>query len=160
VLLVEVQALCVKVPEPPVRRRVAGLDPRRAEILLAALERWADLPLGKCDVFLSVAGGVAVEEPGADLATALAVASVLSGAGLPADTVAFGEIGLRGEVRPVPRARIRLAEAARLGYRRALAPPGAETAPGIETVPVADLAAAVRRVQSAPASESDSRMRR
>ncbi len=146
VLLVEVQALCVPTPQPPLRRRVAGLDPRRAEILLAALERWADLPLGKHDVFLSVAGGVAVEEPGADLATALAVASVLSGAGPPADTVAFGEIGLRGEVRPVPRARIRLAEAARLGYRRALAPPGTETAPGIETVPVADLAAALARL--------------
>ena len=93
-------------------------------MILAVLARRAKVPLGKHDVFVSTVGGVRLSEPAADLAVALALASAFQDRAVRAGTIAFGEIGLAGEVRPVTGAHRRLAEAARLGFRAAIVPPG------------------------------------
>ncbi len=122
--LVEVQALVAPgFPGNP-RRRVSGCDNARAAMLLAVLEKRAGLSLSDQDVFLNVVGGASLGEPGGDLALALAVAGSLKDAAFPPDTVALGEVGLGGEVRPVAQLEARLREAARLGFARALVPPG------------------------------------
>ena len=91
-------------------------------MILAVLERKAGLMLAGLDVFLNVAGGLRVEEPAIDLPIALAIASSLRNDAIPFDTVAFGEVGLAGEVRGVGRPEARLAEAAAMGFRRAIVP--------------------------------------
>jgi DNA repair protein RadA/Sms len=93
------------------------------------LDRHAGLDVGRADVHVAVAGGVRVQEPGADLAVALAVASSATGRPLPSDLVTCGEIGLGGELRQVHRTERRLAEAARLGFARAVVPRSAPEAP-------------------------------
>jgi DNA repair protein RadA/Sms len=149
VLLVEIQALCSKSPpDYPPRRRATGIDPGRLDMLLAVLAKKARLPFGGEDVFVNVVGGVKVLEPATDLAVALALASGLTGRALPADTVAFGEVGLKGEVRPAPRDRARLAEAKKLGFRRALVPPGTEAPEGLRTKEVGSLVAALAELRT------------
>jgi DNA repair protein RadA/Sms len=122
VLLVELQALVARSAYTPPRRRTSGLDRGRVEMALAVLERRADLSLADRDVFGSAVGGVQVREPAADLAVALAIASSARGRPVPADLVAFGELGLGGELRAVRQVDARLREAARLGFRRAVVP--------------------------------------
>jgi DNA repair protein RadA/Sms len=124
-LLVEVQALVRSAPFGTPRRTTAGLDYNRLQLLLAVLEKRAGLTLGTADVYASAAGGVRVDEPAADLGVALAVASSYRNRPLDARTVFVGEIGLAGEVRGVPRLGRRLAEAGKLGFRRAVVPAGA-----------------------------------
>jgi DNA repair protein RadA/Sms len=124
-MLVEVQALVGAFAAGPGRRTTSGIDGARLAMVLAVLERKAGLAVGGADVFVNVAGGVRVEEPAVDLAVALAVASSLRERPIPEHVVAFGEVGLAGEVRSVPRAAARLAEAAAMGFRLALCPPGA-----------------------------------
>jgi DNA repair protein RadA/Sms len=119
-LLVEVQALVSPSELSPPRRLCSGVDRNRLALVLAVLSRHGGLALGASDVFVNVVGGLRVEEPGADLAIALAVASAAGG--LPA---CFGEIGLTGEVRPVAHAERRMAEAARFGLTPVLGPEGA-----------------------------------
>jgi DNA repair protein RadA/Sms len=143
VLLVEIQALATQSAGSPARRRATGLDSRRIELLLAVLGKKCGLALGGQDVFLNAVGGVRVDEPGADLAACLAVASSYVERPFPQATVAFGEIGLKGEIRPVNRARARLKEAARLGFGRALVPPGTDVPPGIHAVPVSGIGEAL-----------------
>ncbi len=123
-LLVEVQALTNKVATVgvPPRRSAQGIDSGRLALLLAVLERRARLPLGTVEVFTSAVGGVRLTEPGADLPLCLALVSALSERPLPPGMVAFGEVGLAGEVRQVAHAERRLAEAARMGFTRALVP--------------------------------------
>ena len=125
-LLVEVQALVGTAPCRPTgpRRQAQGLDAGRLSVLLAVLDRALGLGVGRTDVFASVVGGVRLSEPASDLAVVLAVASAASGRPVPADMVAFGEVGLGGELRQVPNAERRLQEAARLGFRRAAVPAG------------------------------------
>src|SRR4051794_18949106 len=122
-LLVEVQALVAPTSLVPPRRVSNGVDRNRLALVLAVLSRHAGLQLGSSDVFVSVAGGVRVEEPGADLAIALAVASAARGVALEADdgrpVAAFGEIGLTGELRYVSHAERRAAEAAKFGLQPA-----------------------------------------
>ncbi|GMV80640.1 MAG: DNA repair protein RadA [Planctomycetota bacterium] len=123
VLLVELQALTVPVPgggSP--RRRASGLDQNRLAMLLAVLETKAGVPFGMLDVFASAAGGFRVDEPAADLPLALALASVATGRAVREKLVAAGEIGLGGELRPVPRLEARLGEAKRLGFEAVLVP--------------------------------------
>lgn len=120
--LVEVQALVAPGLPGSARRRVTGVDSSRAAMLLAVLETRCGLRLSEADVFLNVVGGCEVREPGGDLAFALAVAASLRDAVVPSDTVVLGEVGLGGEVRPVAQLEPRLAEAARLGFRRAFVP--------------------------------------
>lgn len=128
-LLAEVQALVADAspggPGAP-RRAVSGLDATRTAMVLAVLSRRAGIPLAGQETYLATVGGVRLGEPAADLAVALAVASARCDVPIPTDVVAFGEVGLAGDVRPVSGSDRRLTEAARLGVRLAIvpAPPG------------------------------------
>ena len=137
-LMVELQVLVNEVKgEAPPRRSAQGLDPGRLAMLLAVLDQRTKSPVGKRDVFASVVGGVRITEPGADLGLCLAILSALANTPLPPHVVAFGEVGLGGEIRQVPHASRRLAEAARLGFTRAIVPaksPDVEVSIGIERV--------------------------
>jgi DNA repair protein RadA/Sms len=124
-LLVEVQALVAPSELVPPRRIANGVDRNRLALVLAVLGRHGGVALGSSDVFVSVAGGVRVEEPGADLAIALALASAAKGVASGADETplaAFGELGLTGELRHVAHAERRLAEAAKFGLERVVHP--------------------------------------
>ena len=125
-LLVEVQALVTPSELVPPRRVVAGLDRNRVALVLAVLGRHGGVGLGAADVFVNVVGGVRVDEPGADLAVALAVASAARRVALTAadgrPVACFGELGLTGELRTVAHADRRLAEAQRFGLGPVLAP--------------------------------------
>ena len=123
-LLLEVQALVAGSAYGTPRRLVTGLDYNRVLLVLAVLERRLGLVLGTQDVYLSLAGGLKLTEPAADLAVALAVASSLREQTISGQTVAFGEVGLAGEVRPVRAGGRRLSEAARLGFTHAVVPSG------------------------------------
>ncbi len=124
-VLVEFQALVAPSAYGTPRRAVVGWDSGRLAMVLAVLESRCGLAFGNKDVYLNVAGGLRITEPAADLAAAAALASSALDEALPQDCVVFGEVSLSGEVRPVGRAETRLKEAAKLGFRRALAPMGA-----------------------------------
>ncbi len=131
-LLVEVQALVSPSELVPPRRVVTGLDRNRLALVLAVLARHAGVGAGSADVFVNVVGGVRVEEPGADLAVALAVASAVRGVPLQAGAAAgpvacFGELGLTGELRSVGHADRRCSEAAKFGLRDVISPESAPT---------------------------------
>lgn len=126
------------------RRATSGLDSARVAMVLAVLEKRGRLRLGVSDVYTATVGGVRLADPGVDLAVALAVASSALDLPLRHGTVAIGEVGLAGEVRRVPGVERRLAEAARLGFTRALVPRDSGPAPdGFTTLEVPDLAAAL-----------------
>ena len=146
-LLVEIQALRAPAPpSAPLRRSAQGVDAGRLALLLAVLEQHADLALGHTDVFASVVGGIRVTEPAADLALVLALASTVARRPLAADVVAFGEVGLGGEIRAVPHAPRRLSESARIGFRRAFVPASCpDGPPGIELIRVSSVLEAVLR---------------
>ncbi|MBB2483873.1 DNA repair protein RadA [Mitsuaria sp. WAJ17] len=120
-LLVELQAL-VDSGGPSPRRLSVGLDRDRLAMLLAVLHRHAGVSTGDQDVFVNAVGGVRISEPAADLAVLLAIQSSLRGRALPRGFIAFGEVGLAGEVRPAPRGQERLKEAAKLGFSVAVVP--------------------------------------
>jgi DNA repair protein RadA/Sms len=147
-LLVEVQALTNKITSGvPPRRSAQGLDPGRLALLLAVLERRARLAMGQHEVFASAVGGVRLTEPGSDLPMCLAIVSALADVPLPPDVISFGEIGLAGELRQVAHASRRLAEAARLGFSRAIVPSNSATGvDGISLVRVGTLAEALMAV--------------
>ena len=121
-LLVEIQALVDGAHSPSPRRLTVGLDPQRLAMLLAVLHRHAGIVCFDQDVFVNAVGGVRIQEPAADLAVLLAIVSSLNNRPLPAKLVAFGEVGLAGEIRPAPRGQERLREAAKLGFTHALVP--------------------------------------
>ncbi|SNR61471.1 DNA repair protein RadA/Sms [Haloechinothrix alba] len=146
-LLAEVQALMTQSALTHPRRAVSGLDSARVSMVLAVLEGRARKAVGGKDVYAATVGGMTVVEPAADLAIALAMMSAHSDRPVPRGLVAIGEVGLAGEVRPVRGVGRRLAEAARMGYTRALVPAGSEPAPeGIRAVEVAELADALEYV--------------
>ena len=120
-MLVEIQAL-VDSGGPSPRRLSVGLDRDRLAMLLAVLHRHAGVSCADQDVFVNAVGGVRIGEPAADLAVLLAIQSSLRGRALPKGFIAFGEVGLAGEVRPAPRGQDRLKEAAKLGFSVALVP--------------------------------------
>nr|WP_315209321.1 DNA repair protein RadA [uncultured Albidiferax sp.] len=120
-LLVEIQAL-VDSGGPSPRRLSVGLDKDRLAMLLAVLHRHAGIACMDQDVFVNAVGGVRISEPAADLAVLLAITSSLRGKPLPKGFIAFGEVGLAGEVRPAPRGQERLKEAAKLGFSVAIVP--------------------------------------
>ena len=117
-VLVEVQALAAKSGYGTPQRVATGLDPKRLAVLLAVLERRAETSFADLDVFVQVTAGVRLTEPGADLAVAAALLSSLYNRPAPADVIFLGEIGLGGEIRPSGAIERRIAEAARLGFRR------------------------------------------
>lgn len=142
-LLVEVQALVVGTNAPVPRRVAQALDTGRVSMLAAVLDRRAGVSVVGLDVYTSVAGGARVSEPGADLAIALAIAAAATDHAVPADTVVVGEVGLGGEVRQVVHGPRRLAEAARLGFTRAVVPPSTPDVPGLRLLRAGDLGEAL-----------------
>ncbi len=147
-LLVEVQALVDESYGNP-RRVAVGLDQNRLAMLLAVLHRHGGIATVGQDVFVNVVGGVKVLETGSDLALLLAVTSSLRGQSLPPDLVVFGEVGLSGEIRPVPNGQERLKEAAKHGFKRAIVPKGnapKQNVEGMEIVAVGRLAEALDAV--------------
>jgi DNA repair protein RadA/Sms len=123
-LLLEIQALVSPTDLAMPRRVGTGVDPKRLALIVAVLSRHAGIALGQADVFVNVAGGVRIDEPGADLAIALAIASAAKGSPVKPRIAAFGEIGLTGRLRPATQAERRLEECAKLGLAAALAPVG------------------------------------
>ena len=150
-ILAEVQALVTPSAAERPRRTTSGLDSSRAAMIVAVLQQRCRVSLHSQDVFASTVGGVRIQEPAADLATAIAIASAWKSREVPTDVVAIGEIGLAGELRRVRDTPQRIAEAARLGFGAAIVPleqggrPGAvRTVEGLEVVGVPDLDAALR----------------
>src|SRR4051812_26705100 len=127
-LLLEIQALVAPSDLAMPRRVATGVDPRRLAMILAVLSRHAGLPLGSADVFVNVAGGVRIDEPGADLGIALAVASAARSVPVRDGTAAFGEIGLTGRLRPAAHASRRVEECRKLGLSSVIAPPATDGA--------------------------------
>lgn len=141
-LLVEIQALVDDSQLGNPRRVAVGLDQNRLAMLLAVLHRHGGLQVGDQDVFANVVGGVKILETGADLALLAAIVSSFRDRPLPRDMVIFGEVGLSGEIRPVPSGQERLSEAAKHGFRRAIIPKGnapREPIPGMDVRPVGRL---------------------
>jgi len=131
-LLLEVQALVAPSDLALPRRVGTGVDPKRLAMIVAVLGRHAGLALGAADVFVNVAGGVRIEEPGADVAVALAIASAAKGVALVEGAAAFGEIGLTGRLRPATQAERRVEECRKLGIATLLAPVGTPAREGLE----------------------------
>jgi len=121
-LLAEVQALITRTSYGTPRRTSAGIDYNRAALLLAVIEKIIGLPMSSADSFINVIGGLRVDEPAADLSTALAIYSSFKDAVIPEDLLAIGEIGLTGELRSVGYLEQRIAEAARMGFKRCIIP--------------------------------------
>lgn len=121
-LVAEVQALVAETSNAQPRRATSGLDNARVSMILAVLQQRAKMSLAKDDSYVATVGGVKLSEPAVDLAVALAVASAKSGTPLPERMIAFGEVGLAGEVRPVPGIGRRIHEAARIGFTHAVVP--------------------------------------
>ncbi|MDY3296781.1 DNA repair protein RadA [Selenomonas sp.] len=121
-LLVEVQALVAPTPFVPPRRTSDAVDIKRIQLLLAVLEKRVHLQIGACDVYVKVAGGIHIDEPAADLALCVAMASSFANRRLLPKTIVFGEVGLSGEVRAVSQAELRVHEAARLGFEHVVLP--------------------------------------
>jgi DNA repair protein RadA/Sms len=145
-LLVEIQALVDDSHLGNPRRVAVGLDQNRLNMLLAVLHRHGGLMVGDQDVFVNVVGGVKVVETSADLALLLAIVSSLRDSPLPQDLMVFGEVGLAGEIRPVPSGQERLREAAKHGFKKAIVPIAnapAEAISGMEIIKVKTLADAL-----------------
>ncbi len=121
-LLVEVQALVSPATYGTARRTCIGLDPNRVGLLAAVLEKKGGLDLLGCDIFVNVVGGIRLSEPAVDLGVACALVSSFVDKPIPADTLVFGEVGLAGEVRSVSLPELRLAEASKMGFARAVLP--------------------------------------
>ncbi len=151
-LLVELQVLTTASTLPSPRRSAQGIDSGRLSLLLAVLQQRVGVQTGQVDVYALAVGGVKITEPGADLALGLAVVSSLTGTPVPADIVACGEVGLGGELRQVAHTPRRLAEASRLGFKRAVLPFSAPAPPpGIVAIRVGTLIDAVERLHMLPA---------
>lgn len=145
-MLVEVQALVDENPNNTGRRLAQGFEQNRLSMLLAVMHRHGGIALYNEDVFVNVVGGVRVQEPAADLPVLLATLSSFRDFILPADTIAFGEIGLAGEIRPVPNGQERLREAAKHGFKSAIIPASntpKEAIESLDILPVSRLSEAV-----------------
>jgi len=146
-LLVEVQALVDASPLSNPRRVAVGLEQNRLAMLLAVLHRHGGIGVSDQDVFVNVVGGIRLQETAADLPVLLAVLSSLRDRPLPEKTIAFGEVGLSGEIRPVPNGEERLKEAATHGFKRAIVPranaPKSRSYKGLEVIAVERLADAL-----------------
>jgi len=144
VFLLEVQALVSPTSFGYPQRKTYGLDLNRAQLLIAVLGRRLGLKLGSADIYLNLVGGMKVNEPAVDLPLALAIVSAVKDKPVPANVVAFGEVGLGGEVRPVRSPDKRLMEAAKMGFAKAIIPATSALPKikGIEVVAVKTLAEA------------------
>jgi DNA repair protein RadA/Sms len=132
-LLLEIQALVSPTDLAMPRRVGTGVDPKRLAMIVAVLARHGGIALGQADVFVNVAGGVRIDEPGADLAVGVAIASAAKGASVRPGSACFGEIGLTGRLRPAVQAERRLEECAKLGLRTVVVPAATKGVAGLET---------------------------
>ena len=146
-VLAEIQALIAGSSYGTPRRMSNGFDYNRAMLLLSVLEKRAGYRVANCDAFVNVVGGLRLDEPAADLATVLAVASSCKDSPIPDDLVAFGEVGLAGELRAVTGAQQRVAEIKRLGFRRCIVPfqnrKDLSVIDGIDIIPVKNIREAI-----------------
>lgn len=145
-LLVEIQALVDYSQLSNPRRVAVGLDQNRLAMLLAVMHRHGNVQMNDQDVFVNVVGGVKITETGADLAVLLAMVSSFRNYTLQKELIAFGEVGLSGEIRPVPNGIDRITEAAKHGFKRAIVPKAnmpKQKVPGIDVVPVSRLSEAL-----------------
>jgi DNA repair protein RadA/Sms len=159
-LVVELQALVSPTSYASPRRSTTGVDYNRLQQILAVLEKRVGIPLSKLDAYVASAGGLAVEEPAADLGMAIAVVASFRDRVVDPRTVLIGEVGLGGQVRLVSQMELRLKEAAKLGFKRAIVPKG-QTFPedlGLEIIPVSKVIDAIVSAipPQRPLSESDS----
>jgi DNA repair protein RadA/Sms len=143
-LLLEIQALVAPTDLAMPRRVATGVDPKRLAMIVAVLSRHARVALGTADVFVNVAGGVRIDEPGADLAVALAIASAARGSPVREGIAAFGEIGLTGRLRPAAQSERRLEECTKLGLAGAVAPVGTPARGTLHVQQVETLRQAIR----------------
>jgi DNA repair protein RadA/Sms len=156
-ILLEIQALVAQ-SELAIPRRVAtGIDPKRLAMIVAVLSRHARVALGQADVFVNLAGGVRIDEPGADLAVALAIASAARRVPVKTGIAAFGEIGLTGRLRPAAQAERRLEECAKLGLSAVVAPSGTASAGKIEVEAAETLRQAIKAGLDGDRPEGDER---
>ncbi len=142
-ILLEVQSLVAPTDLAMPRRVGTGVDPKRLAMIVAVLSRHAGIALGSADVFVNVAGGVRIDEPGADLAIALAIASAARGIPVRERLAVFGEVGLTGRLRAATQAERRLEECGKLGLAAVLAPAGTTARPGLAVVQADTLRRAV-----------------
>jgi DNA repair protein RadA/Sms len=151
-LVTEVQALVGGEQPATPRRATSGLDGARVAMLLAVLERHAELKLSVREVYAATVGGVRIAEPASDLALATAIAGACRTRRTHPGMVAIGEVGLAGEIRPVTALRSRLAEAGRLGFTMAVVPPrsGATDGLGIRVVEASTVSEALRACLARP----------
>ena len=156
-LIAEVQALVATSTLPSPRRATHGVDGSRVAMITAVLDKRAGAPLRNNDVYISTVGGATLREPAADLAVALAMASAILDVPVDPQTIAIGEVGLAGEIRPVQGLERRLAEAARLAFTTALVPAGTRGAvhipAGLRVLEMPDIRTAVGHVARSPTSE-------
>lgn len=149
-VLIEIQALVCKTNFNLPRRTAAGTDYNRVNLLIAVLEKRCGLKLGFCDVYINIAGGIRMNEPAVDLGIALAIASSYQDVAIGDRVVAFGEVGLSGEVRAVSGADIRVAEAKKLGFETVILPKAnmrsVKKIDGIKIVPVSTIREAIQAV--------------
>jgi DNA repair protein RadA/Sms len=143
-LLLEIQALVSPTDLAMPRRVGTGVDPKRLAMIVAVLGRHGGIALGSADVFVNVAGGLRIDEPGADLAVALAIASAAKDAAVPAGTAAFGELGLTGRLRPATQAERRLEECEKLGLTDVIGPAATKAKTHAKARPVETLREAIR----------------
>jgi DNA repair protein RadA/Sms len=139
----EVQTLVSKTAGGVPRRLANGIDPARLGMVVAVLERRANIPILVRDVWASVAGGLRATEPGIDLALAVALASSYRDRPVPEETAFIGEVGLAGEVRSVPGMQARVEEISRLGFRCVVAPPFPDNTSAIEMMSVTEVTQAL-----------------
>jgi len=142
-ILLEVQALVAPTDIAMPRRVGTGVDPKRLAMIVAVLGRHAGIPLASADVFVNVAGGVRIEEPGADLAVALAIASAARGVPVREGCAVFGEIGLTGRLRQAAQAERRLEECAKMGIATVVAPAGTASRISLQIAAAESLRAAI-----------------
>lgn len=147
-VLVEIQALVTKTSFGYPQRRASGFDLNRLQVLIGVLGKRAGLPLDSYDVFLNVVGGIVAEEPAADLAVILALASALQNKTLPKNIAAFGEVGLGGEVRAVGQIKKRLEEIKKMGFEFAVTPSLKETdkTTGLKIAPIKNVKEVVEKI--------------
>src|SRR5881409_124585 len=154
-LLLEIQALVAPTDLAMPRRVGTGVDPKRLAMIVAVLSRHAGVALGQADVFVNVAGGVRIDEPGADLAIGLAIVSAAKGAPLKPKLAAFGEIGLTGRLRPAAQAERRVEECTKLGLQAAVAPAGTAARGKLRILAAPTLRAAVAHALAGTEGDDD-----
>jgi DNA repair protein RadA/Sms len=154
-ILLEIQALVAQSDLAMPRRVATGVDPKRLAMIVAVLARHAGVGLAQADVFVNVAGGVRIDEPGADLAVALAIASAARRVPVRAGTATFGEIGLTGRLREATQADRRLEECSKLGLTAVVAPVGTSSRGKIEVTQAETLRQAIKAGLDAERAKGD-----